>query len=161
MHAEAAEFVRAAAAVIPVLPDLVLEVGSLNVNGTARDAFPGSFWVGVDSRPGNGVSMDVDAFALPVRPLFDLVVCCEVLEHVEDVAGLVGRLVGWAVPGGHVVITCAGPGRTPHGVNGADVGTEWYRNVEPAELRATEGVEWLLFEFHRSRGDLYALGRKR
>lgn len=76
-------------------PDLVngkrvLEVGSYNVNGSVRpyiESLGPSEYIGVDMREGPGVDLVLNAGSLveyfgPYR--FDIVVCAEVLEHVED-----------------------------------------------------------------------------
>lgn len=69
----------------------VLEVGSLDVNGSTRSLFHGPY-VGIDMQPGVGVDYVVNAHDLPrgfpgPRPLaapvtcFDVIVCAEMLEH--------------------------------------------------------------------------------
>jgi hypothetical protein len=60
----------------------VLEVGSLNINGTVRDFFTGCDYTGVDVASGPGVDVvalgqDVD---YPDRS-FDTVVSAECMEH--------------------------------------------------------------------------------
>lgn len=66
--------------------DRVLEVGSLDVNGSIRDNFPGGEYIGIDIREGTGVDMVLDAVDLPSAfppEHFQIVLCCETLEHVE------------------------------------------------------------------------------
>lgn len=63
----------------------VLEVGSLDVNGSVRSLFSGEY-LGVDMRDGPGVDQVVNAHALeaafpPDRRAFDVVVSTEMLEH--------------------------------------------------------------------------------
>jgi SAM-dependent methyltransferase len=67
----------------------VLEVGSLNINGTVRDLFPQEGYVGLDKRDGPGVDLVADVCTLDTGGLslsfgrtFNTVVCCETLEHV-------------------------------------------------------------------------------
>jgi SAM-dependent methyltransferase len=62
----------------------VLEVGACNVNGSVRDLFGSSKYVGVDHQEGPGVDIVADAHDLDClfRPrAFDLVLCLEMLEH--------------------------------------------------------------------------------
>ncbi len=47
---------------------------------------------------------DIEREALPEG--FDLVVCSEVIEHLDDPAAALERLAAAAVPGGHVIVTC-------------------------------------------------------
>lgn len=60
-----------------------LEVGSLDVNGSVRSLFTGSYW-GVDMQAGPGVDEVLDAHALTgalSTGRFDVVVSTEMLEH--------------------------------------------------------------------------------
>ena len=84
----------------------VLEVGSLNVNGTIRNTIPVT--VGVDCRPGPDVDMIVDAYDLVQffgSESFDHVLCLNTLEHVEHWEKAMSNM--WAVlkPGGLMGIT--------------------------------------------------------
>jgi predicted SAM-dependent methyltransferase len=66
--------------------DRVLEVGSLDVNGSIRANFPRSEYIGIDIREGPGVDLVLAAEELPLKfgaGYFDIVMCCETLEHVE------------------------------------------------------------------------------
>jgi SAM-dependent methyltransferase len=61
----------------------VLDVGSYDVNGNLRDLFTNGY-VGVDMREGPNVDKVVNAHGLTEEfgfGVFDLVVCCEMLEH--------------------------------------------------------------------------------
>jgi len=60
----------------------VVEIGSLNVNGSARDVLgPGSSsWLGYNLSPGPGVDV-VGRFEPKQTDSFDIIVCCECLEH--------------------------------------------------------------------------------
>jgi hypothetical protein len=164
VHPEAFDFVCRAANLIPT-PHTVLEIGSRNVNGSAKDAFDLGLtsWVGIDKTAGGDVDIVDDFVTMKTGPLnVDLVVCCEVLEHEADVYRMVTRLIEAAKPGGHVLITCATYGRAEHSAvdGGALKGDEHYRNVEPGEVVRSD-VTPLLLENHPNRGDLYALLQRR
>lgn len=59
----------------------VLDVGSLDVNGSLRELFCGPY-LGVDMRPGPGVDRVLNAHELAeLGRRFDVVVCTEMLEH--------------------------------------------------------------------------------
>lgn len=67
------------------LRGVVLEVGSLDVNGSIREIVDIS--VGVDMRPGKGVDLVCDVKHLPEHfklGSFDACVSLDTLEHVED-----------------------------------------------------------------------------
>ena len=65
----------------------VLEVGSLDVNGSVRDIFAsGTYgdYLGLDMRDGKNVDIVLNAHDIPTRwttPTFDLVICFDTLEH--------------------------------------------------------------------------------
>lgn len=62
----------------------ILEVGSLDVNGTLKDFKPNdSNWVGVDIEPGKGVDIVIEKSArLPFEDgSFDLIVATSIFEH--------------------------------------------------------------------------------
>ncbi len=153
-------------------PRRVYEIGSRNVNGSARSLLrsPERYY-GIDLVAGRDV--DVVADGLTHEPPFvpDCVVCCEVLEHTSHAEQLVKRMVEVVAPGGLVLISCAGPEREPHSIEGGPLGAhEFYRGVEPADLS-----RWLveagtvdgqlvaaLWTKHGqgAAGDVYAIARK-
>ena len=111
----------------------VVECGSRDVNGTVRDLWPDATWTGVDIAPGAGVDVVSDFTVFWPVVLPDLVVCCEVLEHVEDWTAIIYHALEMLVPGGVLLVTCASTGRAAH--SAIDGGTlragEWYENRPP------------------------------
>jgi O-antigen biosynthesis protein len=103
-----------------VFPKRVLEVGSRDVNGTARGVFAreGVEYVGVDLQAGIGVDVVGDACKIMdwwlLSPfgfsLFDLAICAETLEHCADPLGIVKRMRLLLNPGGFLILTS--PGQT-------------------------------------------------
>src|SRR6266536_5884803 len=89
----------------------VLEVGSLNVNGSVRPmvmARGPSEYLGVDLVDGDGVDQVVDAVDLGATfgaDSFDVVVSTEMLEHAEDWQRSICSMVSVLRPGGVLVIT--------------------------------------------------------
>lgn len=90
----------------------VCEVGSRDVNGSVRELICCDEYVGCDLSPGPGVDVVCDARSM--IGLYDLVVCCEALEHDADPRSLISALGRLCKPGGRVVCTAAGTGRVPH-----------------------------------------------
>lgn len=91
----------------------VMEVGSLDVNGSLRahvEALGPTTYIGIDSQPGPGVDMVVDAVAVGKRRPHDVVICTEVLEHAEDWRALVSALKRLVRPGGVLLVTTRSPG---------------------------------------------------
>ena len=89
----------------------VLEVGSLNVNGSTRRFFTGEY-VGVDMRPGPGVDQVVNAHDLGDHDLpesgYDAIVCTEMLEHDDAPWVSVREMYAICNTGGYLLLTCRG-----------------------------------------------------
>lgn len=117
----------------------VLEVGSLDVNGSIRDFFMGCEYVGIDVAEGPGVNhvcqgQEYDA----PDGYFDAVFSCEVMEHNPYWIETMQNMIRMCRPGGLVVMTCATLGRGEHGTTrtcAADspltvgIGWEYYKNL--------------------------------
>lgn len=114
----------------------VLEVGSLNVNGHVRDLFPNAAYTGLNDVDGIGVDIVADAAHWTPNRLYDVVVCCEVLEHAREWPQILATCGAALRAGGQLIVTCAGPGRAPHGQHGAPlpIEGEWYANVTVDEV---------------------------
>ncbi len=144
----------------------VFDCGGSNVNGSPRSLFSeGTQYVVLDARSTPDVDIVADAVRWsPPRELrgyFDVALCTEVFEHVEQWRGILYNL--WLVlrPGGVCLVTCATEPRRPHSIVGVEPppAGEWYGNVAAGELLAPMR---LLFRqashaIH-PRGDLYARG---
>jgi SAM-dependent methyltransferase len=164
MHIEAFNFVATARG--RLAPDVtklaILEIGSFNVNGSVRPLFAGAArYYGIDVRPGPDVDEVADAREWEGGEAFDVVVSTEVLEHVEDPERILAGAWRALKPDGILILTAAGPGRAPHGVDGGEVGSEPYANIDPEELRALL-ADWLDVDIHfnAAAGDTYATARK-
>lgn len=98
-----------------LLTGRVLEIGSLNVNGSIREVI--DIAVGVDLRRGKGVDL-----IFPVEKLkeifadesFDACVSAGTLEHVEDWRGFVRVTWDLVKEGGYLVLTIASPQKGRH-----------------------------------------------
>jgi SAM-dependent methyltransferase len=97
---------------------VVLDIGSLDINGSNRELFEACFYLGVDRGPGRNVDWVGPAHTLGLPALsVDVVVSTEALEHDRD-----WRLtLSWALavlrPGGLLLLTCAAPERPEHGTH--------------------------------------------
>lgn len=148
-------------------PSRVLEFGSLNINGTARDFAPTAFWWGLDMQEGPGVDEIADASSwCPIESFnADTVICAEVLEHTPNALQIIANAYHHLKLGGRFLMTCASHGRQPHSaVDGGPLRDgEYYRNVTPAEYAKMVKLAGFVIsdsEYHADRGDLYALGIK-
>ena len=114
----------------------VIEVGSMNVNGSLRatiEALGPAKYVGVDLGEGPGVDEVCPAEALEARfgeASFDLVVCTEMLEHVREWRVAVTNLKHLVAPGGVLLITTRSKGFPYH-----EYPYDYWR-FEPDDMRA-------------------------
>jgi len=123
------------------LDSRVLEIGALNVNGSARDVLPVGNWLGIDRVPGRGVDLVTDAveFMQSDTALYDVVIACECYEHdprwwITDALAKVKLSYG-----GLYVVTAPAIGFPFH-----DFGGDYYRFTEMAFTRVIfEGMNVL------------------
>lgn len=97
----------------------MLEVGSLDVNGTVRSVLGQavSSYYGVDIRPGPGVDEVLDVARLSERfgeQAFDLVTSTEMLEHCFDWQGALFQMLNVLRPDGLFLLTTRSPGFPLH-----------------------------------------------
>ncbi len=92
----------------------VLEVGSMDVNGSVRSFFRGEY-TGVDVAPGPGVDLVVAHDELPFeRAHFAIVVSTEMLEHTPDPLLSLKEMRRVLKPGGVLLLTTRSPGFPYH-----------------------------------------------
>ena len=154
MHSEAAEWLERYGSAQCLT---VLEIGSLNINGSARVHWPNARWLGIDRQRGPGVDVVTDFLDWQSDSRWDAVVCCEVLEHCSDWRAIVGRVRPLLLQSGHFIGTCAGPLRTPH--SATDGGPlrpgEYYSNLTAdGLLQALQDAGFLRVIVHDTGHDL-------
>lgn len=121
MHESVMAFGCAVLTSLDIREKSVVEVGSMNVNGSLRshvESLGPSSYVGVDFLAGNGVDVVCDASDLVKRfgkNSFDVVISTEMLEHAEDWQGAVKSMKRVLRPGGILLLTARGPGFPLHG----------------------------------------------
>jgi SAM-dependent methyltransferase len=113
----------------------VLEIGSLDVNSSEqglsiRDLCEwAAVYIGIDERAGESVDIVSSAADYTPTATFTIAISTEAMEHTPDPRSILDCAWRSLTPGGLLVLTCAGPGRTPHGCSGGAVGDEYYKNV--------------------------------
>lgn len=164
MHTEAYEYVTKAAAQVLRAGEAVLEIGSLDINGSIRALFADAgCYVGIDRIAGPGVDVVTDARDYDSDSAFDVVVCCEVLEHEEEPQAVIACAERALRPGGWLILTCASTDRKPHSADGSEHphDGEYYRNIDPDELRGLLGAwEAVRVDYRYPPGDAYAVAQK-
>jgi SAM-dependent methyltransferase len=148
----------------------VLEVGSLNINGTVRDFFDATTYIGVDVAPGRCVDVVAEGQNLDFPDNhFDVAISAECFEHNPHWAATFANMHRMASK--YVVFTCASDGRPEHGTRRSDPNSspltlEWdyYKNLNEQHFHEEFDIsrmfsEWE-FVYNPSSWDLYFYGVK-
>lgn len=114
MHNSVLEWGKAQIAKYGLADKSVLEVGSLNVNGSLRPYFTGEY-LGIDMRAGKGVDVVAQGQDLIFMSLrVDVVVCTEMLEHDATFWVTLDGIERVLNPGGYLLLTTRGIGFPKH-----------------------------------------------
>lgn len=150
----------------------VLEIGSLNINGTIRQYFANCDYIGVDV--GEGDCVDVVAFGQDLDypdNTFDHVTSSELMEHCVAWKEVFVNMHRMTKPKGLVSFTCAwGPtddrvakGRPEHGTSRSDVGSspltvelgiEYYENRNAKDFEDEFDLDSMFSEYEFIENDL-------
>ena len=111
----------------------VLEVGSLDINGTVRDFFSDCQYVGLDVSFGQGVDVVCEGqnYNAPDQT-YDVVCSAECFEHNPHWLETFQNMIRLCKDGGLVLFTCATDGRPEHGTT----------RTTPADSPLTVGIGW-------------------
>jgi SAM-dependent methyltransferase len=140
----------------------VLEVGSLDINGSMRSFFSNCDYLGIDVGEGNGVDLVVQGqeYDAPDN-IFDVCSSGECFEHNPYWAETFANMVRMCKSGGLVFFTCATTGRPEHGTSRSDrnsspltvnIGWEYYKNLDEMDFKESfeESFDEIFseYEFH-------------
>lgn len=134
-HVEQLEFVTSVKAKFPdsFVGKKVLEVGSLDINGSVRQFFEHCTYLGIDLGEGRGVDLVCPGHSLNLpEGTFDTVISCECFEHDKHWQQTFAKMV--SLSNHLVVFTCATEGRMEHGTTrvyptDAPFTNDYYRNL--------------------------------
>lgn len=123
----------------------VLEVGSLDINGSVRHFFQDCDYTGIDLEEGPGVDIVCQGQEFQDEPQsFDVVCSLECFEHNPYWLETFVNMVNHCRPGGLVFFTCATIGRPEHGTSRTtpqdspftvNAGWDYYRNLTEQDFR--------------------------
>lgn len=148
----------------------VLDIGSLDVNGTLRDFFTNSDYTGVDIVKGRGVDVISKGHEFKSKKKYDVVCSAECLEHDEYYAKTLKNMVSLLKKNGLMFFTCATTGRPEHGTRrsrGDLWGTseDYYKNLTEEDVREVLEVDKIFKEYsftvNNKSKDLYFKGIKK
>ena len=150
----------------------VLEVGSLDINGSVRELFTDCRYVGVDLQLAPGVDLACQGQMVEFPSgHFDTVISAECMEHNPFWRETTANMLRMTKPGGLVLISCATTGRLEHGTTRTNPDAspftsaeswDYYRNLGAADFEAslylkgwlTDWASWVNFITR----DLYFVG---
>jgi SAM-dependent methyltransferase len=174
-HPAQLEFVQITKSLFPEMfvGRRVLEIGSLDVNGTIRGFFTSCDYTGLDVAPGKGVDVVCEGqkFDAPDAS-FDLVISCEVMEHNPYWKETLENMIRMLKPGGLMVMSCATVGRREHGTARSEPGDSpltveqgwnYYRNLTRSDITRKVDLDSLSswgFAYNWGAWDIYFLGVK-
>ena len=153
----------------------VLEVGSLDINGSVRSLFDGCDYTGVDLQAGPGVDLACPGHLLEFPSgHFDTVISAECFEHNPFWRETLANMLRMTRPAGLVLISCATTGRKEHGTTRTNpdaspftVAARWdyYRNLTAVDIGRGANLDgwladWRCWTNYISR-DLYFVGLRR
>jgi hypothetical protein len=145
----------------------VLEIGSLNINGSIRDFFEQCVYVGVDIGPGKDVDLVARGENLAYHDeSFDVVASCECFEHNPEWVRTLENMIRMSSK--LVFFTCATTGRVEHGTprtnhHDAPYCGDYYRNLTEDDIRASidlSAFKEYEFSVDNEAHDLYFWGVK-
>lgn len=117
----------------------VLEVGSLDINGSVRQFFDDCSYTGVDLGEGKGVDLvsKGEELTFPDNH-FDVAISCECFEHNPEWVRTFANMV--RMTSGLIIMTCATTGRPEHGTrrtspSDAPFCGDYYRNLTEQDIR--------------------------
>jgi SAM-dependent methyltransferase len=136
-HPQQLQFVKSVTSIISENHNFkskkVLEIGSYDVNGSVRQFFPYSDYIGVDLIKGPGVDLICEGDKISHDDnIYDIAISCECFEHNPAWAETFKNMYRMTKDGGLVIFTCATAGRSEHGTT----------RTSPNNSPGTQAINW-------------------
>lgn len=148
----------------------VIEIGSLNINGSIREFYSNCNYLGVDVAPGKDVDLVVSGHELKFpNGSFSVAASAECFEHNPHWKETFNNM--YEIASDFVIFSCASDGRPEHGTARSEpeaspftIGWDYYRNLNRVDFTSNFNIESMFKEhyfFHnRTSKDLYFWGLK-
>ena len=146
----------------------VLDIGSLDINGSNRDLFEDCNYIGIDVGEGKNVDLiSVGHLFDGPDDYFDTIISTEVFEHDMYYVETIKNIMRMLKPGGLFLFTCAAPGRPEHGTRRQgewcaplllQISEEWadyYKNLEESDIRKIGGFDEVFPDSHFELNNIY------
>lgn len=135
----------------------VLEIGSRNINGSARECFTDCVYTGVDRRGGRGV--DIVAMGEDLKysdGSFDTALSTESFEHTLGWPEIMVNMRRMLRPGGLLIVTAAAFDYPAHGPKDGPT----YKNLQPPDFIPWRDESLLFYEEDRHSNHIMLAWRK-
>lgn len=153
----------------------VIEIGSLDINGSVRKFFDNCVYIGVDVGKGPGVDVVCLGHEYEMSAgSFDVAISCECFEHDPHYIKTLKNMIRLVKPGGLVIFSCATTGRKEHGTINCEpqsspltvnLGWNHYKNLEELDFRKEIDFDFIFSEYKFNQNmevfDLYFYGVKK
>ena len=151
----------------------VLEVGSLDINGSIRNIFENCDYTGLDVGEGSGVDVVCEGQLYQGETdSFDATLSCECFEHNPEWVATFENMIRMTKPQGLVIMTCATTGRMEHGTSRSEAssspltivkGWEYYKNLTKEDFEEAMNLNDFFesYEFTTKGYDLFFWGIKK
>lgn len=155
----------------------VLDVGSLDLNGSNGYLFSDCVYLGLDLKPGDNVDICSPAHKLNLPDAtFDTIVSTECFEHDQYYSESLKNIYRLLKPGGLFLFSCATTGRPEHGTRRTtpsdapflqddETWGDYYKNLEDTDITAVLDPNALFtkhaFSTNKESHDLYFWGIKK
>lgn len=154
----------------------VLDVGSLDINGSNKGLFEDCEYIGLDI--GVGPNVDIVCVAhkfFPPDETYDTIISTEMFEHDMFYEKSIVNIMRMLKPGGLFLFTCASTNRSEHGTRKSDSWTapflvnkgEWgdyYKNLVEDDILIIPGFKEAFptghFSYNEDKTDIYFCGIK-
>lgn len=127
----------------------VLELGSWNINGSVRNLFPRSNYVGLDRQEGKDVDVVADVATYDGKGQFSICVSVSSAEHCKDPLEFFKCAERALKPGGIFIFTAAGAGTAAHNCDGSPLTNQDYTRITLEDVRNyIAQTQFILLELH-------------
>lgn len=146
----------------------VLEIGSLNINGSVRWLFADCNYLGVDVGQGKDVDLVCEGQKLDHPDnTYDTTISCECFEHNPYWAETFKNMHRMTKVGGLVLFSCATTGRPKHGTKSSSpqdaplIEWDYYKNLTEEDFKIDGMFSKYQFSTNSGSCDLYFYGIKK
>lgn len=176
-HLEQHNFLTAVRAFLPdfFTNKKVLEIGSLDINGSCRELFYNCAYLGVDLGIGPSVNLVFDGAELNLPDnTFDVVLSTECFEHNRNWIKTFLNMHRMCNMGGLIIMTCASDPRPEHGTTTEqplaspftiEAFNDYYKNLNETDFHDNFNISDMFirhqFIYNYNPGDLYFWGIKK